>query len=138
VLNLGDIEKAIDAGVDGIMLGSHGGRQADWAVAPLDILLPARKIVGDRVALYMSGGVRRGTDIIKAYALGADAVMTGRATLYGLCAYGAKGVTRAIDLLKTEMLNELGQYGIPSLDCVREDMLVRADQLPKLHHAGAS
>ncbi|MGN6499363.1 MAG: alpha-hydroxy acid oxidase [Tsuneonella sp.] len=138
VLNLGDIEKATDAGVDGIMLGSHGGRQADWAVAPLDILLPARKIVGDRIALYMSGGVRRGTDIIKAYALGADAVMTGRATLYGLCAYGAEGVARAIELLKTEMLNELGQYGIPSLDCVREDMFVRSDELPRLEHAGAS
>lgn len=132
VLNLDDVERAIDSGVDGIMLGSHGGRQADWAVAPLDLLPQARKIVGDRVALYMSGGVRRGTDIIKARALGADAVLTGRATLYGLCAYGADGVTCAIETLKAEMLNELGQYGIPGLHALDRGMFVRTDALPDL------
>lgn len=132
VLNLNDVERAIDCGVDGIILGSHGGRQADWSVAPLDLLPQAREIVGDRIALYMSGGVRRGTDIIKARALGADAVLTGRATLYGLCAFGAKGVTCAIETIKSEMRNELGQYGIPSLDALCREMFVRADRLPDL------
>ena len=130
VLNLEDVERACDSGVDGIMLGSHGGRQADWTVAPLDILPRARKIVGDSKLLYLSGGIRRGTDILKARALGADVVLTGRATLYGLCAYGAEGVHCAIETLKGEMLNELGQYGIPGLTALNSDLLVHSCDIP--------
>jgi (S)-mandelate dehydrogenase len=130
MLNLDDVRRACDSGADGIMLGSHGGRQADWAVAPLDILPKAREIVGDSKWLYLSGGIRHGTDILKAKALGADVVMTGRATLYGLCAYGADGVHCAIETLKGEMLNELGQYGIPGLKALGPELLVRTDSLP--------
>lgn len=132
VINLDDVERAIGCGVDAVILSSHGGRQADWAVAPLDLLPKAREIVGDRVALYLSGGVRTGTDIIKARALGADAVLTGRATLYGLCAYGADGVACAIETLKGEMLNGLGQYGAANLDALRREMFVQADRLDNL------
>jgi len=130
VLNLDDVERAAGTGADGIMLGSHGGRQADWAVAPLDILQRARAIVGDRKWLYLSGGIRSGTDMIKAKALGADVVMTGRATLYGLCAYGADGVHCAIQTLKREMENALEQYGISGLGSLSSDILVRTDALP--------
>lgn len=130
ILNPEDVRRSLDSGVDGIILGSHGGRQTDWAVSALDILPRAREIVGDRIALYMSGGIRRGTDILKARALGADVVLTGRATLYGLCAHGAKGVAKAIDLLREEMMNELGQLGIPSLEALTMDVLVRSDDLP--------
>jgi (S)-mandelate dehydrogenase len=130
MLNLDDVRRACDTGADGIMLGSHGGRQADWAVAPLDIIERAREIVGDSKWLYLSGGIRTGTDILKAKALGADVVMTGRATLYGLCAYGANGVHCAIETLKGEMLNELGQYGIPGLKALSRDLLVKTQDLP--------
>jgi len=130
VLHPVDARAALDAGVDGIMLGSHGGRQADWAVAPLDVLPRIREAVGERAALYLSGGVRRGSDILKALALGADAVMTGRATLYGLCAFGAEGVAKAIGLLKEQVLNEMGQYGVPALDALSPDLLVRQSDLP--------
>jgi (S)-mandelate dehydrogenase len=130
MLNLDDVRRACDSGADGIMLGSHGGRQADWAVAPLDILARSREIVGDRKWLYLSGGIRQGSDILKAKALGADVVMTGRATLYGLCAYGADGVHCAIETLKGEMLNELGQYGIPGLKSLGPELLVKAKDLP--------
>ena len=130
MLNLDDVRRACDSGADGIMLGSHGGRQADWAVAPLDILARSREIVGDRKWLYLSGGIRRGSDILKAKALGADVVMTGRVTLYGLCAYGADGVHCAIETLKGEMLNEMGQYGIPGLKALGPELLVKTTSLP--------
>lgn len=130
VLNLDDVRRAVDSGVDGIILGSHGGRQMDWAVSALDILPAARKIAGTRVSLYMSGGIRRGTDMLKALALGADVVLTGRATLYGLCAGGADGVARAIAILKEETLNALGQLGIPSLDALGSEIMVKRAVLP--------
>ncbi|MDP4540393.1 alpha-hydroxy acid oxidase [Qipengyuania sp. DY56-A-20] len=130
VLNLEDVSRAIEHGVDGVILGGHGGRQADWAVSALDILPRARELSGDRIALYISGGIRRGSDILKARALGADAVLTGRATLYGLYAFGAAGVSRAIELLRSEMMNELGQYGVPNLDALSPDLFVREDRLP--------
>lgn len=112
LLHPDDIRRALDSGVDGVVLDTHGGRQADWAVAPLDMLPEARRIVGDRIALTLAGGVRRGTDVLKALALGADAVLAGRAPLYGLCAGGAGGVARALDLIRKEAVDAMGQIGV--------------------------
>jgi (S)-mandelate dehydrogenase len=138
VLNLEDVRRSLDAGVDGLMLGSHGGRQMDWAVSALDILEDAREIVGDRIELYVSGGVRRGTDVLKAKALGANAVMTGRATLYGLCAGGTEGVRRAIGILHDETANALGQLGVPSLADLTANVLSRQAGLPMPRHHPAA
>jgi len=112
ILNPEDVRRAIDSGVDGIVLGSHGGRQLDWTVAPLDLLPLARDIVDDRIALYMTGGIRRGTDMLKALALGASAVWVGRAPLYGLGAAGAAGAARALEILKSEALDGMGLLGV--------------------------
>jgi (S)-mandelate dehydrogenase len=130
ILNLDDVRRAVDSGVDGIMLGSHGGRQMGWAASALDILADAREIVGDRIALYMSGGIRRGTDM-------PDVVLTGRATLYGLCAGGADGVARALAILKAEASNALGQLGVPTLDDLSPDVLIRRRGLPMPVHQPA-
>jgi (S)-mandelate dehydrogenase len=112
ILNPEDVRRAVDAGVEGIVLGSHGGRQLDWTIASLDLLPAARSIVDNRIALYMTGGVRRGTDVLKALALGADAVWVGRAPLYGLGAAGAAGVARALEILRSEALDGMGLLGV--------------------------
>lgn len=129
ILNPTDIRRALDSGVDGIVLGSHGGRQLDWTIASLDLLPVARDIVGDRMALYMTGGVRRGTDMLKALALGADAVWVGRAPLYGLCAAGLAGATKALEILKTEALNAMGLLGVSRVDELGPELLAPVGSL---------
>jgi (S)-mandelate dehydrogenase len=126
LLHLDDVRRALDAGVDGVVLGSHGGRQLDSTVSPLDLLPAAREIVGDRIALYVTGGLRRGTDLLKALALGADAVLAGRAPLYGLCAAGAAGAQRALEILGKEALDAMGLLGASTLAELGPQLLQRA------------
>jgi (S)-mandelate dehydrogenase len=115
ILHPDDVRRAIDAGVDGIVLGTHGGRQLDGCISALDLLPRASHIVQGRMALYVSGGLRRGTHLLKAVALGADAVLAGRAPLYGLCAGGRAGVARALDILSTEARDAMGLLGVCKL-----------------------
>ncbi|SEN32110.1 alpha-hydroxy acid oxidase [Halomonas caseinilytica] len=103
--------QAAASGIDGIVLSNHGGRQLDHALSPLDILADTRKRVGQRCQLFVDSGFRRGTDIVKALALGADAVWLGRATLYGLAAGGQPGVEHALDILRREIDRTLGLLG---------------------------
>ncbi len=111
LMSVGDAEKAIAAGVDGIVVSNHGGRQLDCAPATIDILPEIVAAVAKRIPILFDGGVRRGSDIAKALALGADFVLVGRATLYGAGAGGAAGVTRAITILLDELDRVLGQLG---------------------------
>jgi (S)-mandelate dehydrogenase len=126
ILNPEDVRRAVDSGVDGIVLSSHGGRQLDWTIAPLDLLPVARDIVGDRVALHVTGGVRRGTDVLKALALGASAVWVGRAPLYGLSAAGSAGAARALDILKDEALNAMGLLGVSRVEELGPHLLMHS------------
>ncbi|PEQ14007.1 alpha-hydroxy-acid oxidizing enzyme [Novosphingobium sp. PC22D] len=136
LIHPGDVREAMEHGVDGVILGTHGGRQADWSVSALDVLPEVRELVPRDKALMISGGIRRGSDILKALALGADAVLTGRATLYGLCAHGEGGVRKALEILETEMLNDLGQIGVETLDQLGSNIVVPAKDPPALHPAG--
>lgn len=111
VLTSADAERAASLGCEGIVISNHGGRQLDSCVAPLDVLPEIVAAVGGRLAVLLDSGVRRGTDIAKALALGAQAVMLGRATLYGLAAGGEAGVERALSILTTEFDRVLGQLG---------------------------
>lgn len=126
LLRVDDVRRALKSGVDGVILSSHGGRQLDWTISPLEVLPAAREVAGDRMALYVAGGIRRGTDLLKAMALGADAVLAGRAPLYGLCAAGADGVARALDLLKTEAHDAMGLLGAAALKELGGEFLVRS------------
>jgi len=115
VLSVADAERAAALGCDGIILTNHGGRQLDSCVAPVDVLPEIAAAVGQRLSIIIDGGFRRGTDVIKALSLGAQAAMTGRATLYGLAANGERGVERALEILTTEMDRAMGQLGINSV-----------------------
>jgi len=115
VLNVTDAERAAALGCDGIILTNHGGRQLDYCVSGMDMLPEIATAVGKRLSIFVDGGFRRGTDVIKAVALGAHAAMTGRATLYGLASNGEHGVTRALEILTTEMDRSMGQLGVNSV-----------------------
>ncbi len=97
-----DAEIAADHGAAGIVVSNHGGRQLDGAPATLDVLPEIVTAVGDRMEIYLDGGVRRGSDIVKAVALGARAVCIGRPYVWGLGADGARGVRRVIEIFRTE------------------------------------
>jgi len=120
-----DAVRAVAAGVDALVLSNHGGRQLDWSVSALDVLPATRQAVGDTFPLLVDGGVRRGTDIVKALALGADAVLIGRAALYGVAAGGRDGVKRALEILRDELQRDLGLLGARSIAEIGPDFLWR-------------
>lgn len=111
-----DAADLVALGVDGIVVSNHGGRQLDRAVAPLDLLPEVRAAVGPQVPLLIDGGVLNGADIVAARARGADAVMVGRAYLYGLMAGGEPGVARALEILISQVHRTMRLLGVTDLD----------------------
>ena len=110
-----DAVKAAELGVSGIILSNHGGRQLDGAPAAMDILPEVVAAVGNKTEVIIDGGIRRGSDVIKALALGAKTCLIGRSYLYGLAAGGEAGVTRAYEILKDDMLRTMKLIGCKSL-----------------------
>jgi L-lactate dehydrogenase (cytochrome) len=124
-----DARRAVSLGVDGLQLSNHGGRQLDRAVAPIDLVEPVREAVGPDVALVVDSGVRHGSDIAVALALGADACSIGRAYLYGLMAGGELGIDKAVDILAEQFRRTLHLVGVRSATELREtgrELLVRS------------
>jgi (S)-mandelate dehydrogenase len=111
LLDARDAERAASLGCDGIVISNHGGRQLDHCVTSLEVLPEIKRAVGTRMTLIIDGGILRGTDIAKALALGARAVMVGRAALYGLAAGAEAGVAHALGLQITELHRVLGELG---------------------------
>jgi (S)-mandelate dehydrogenase len=109
-----DAERAVSIGCDGVVVSNHGGRQLDGAAATLDALPEISKAVGKKLTVLLDGGVRRGVDILKARALGAQAVLTGRATLFGCMAGGEPGARRALEILTTELERSMRLCGVRS------------------------
>jgi L-lactate dehydrogenase (cytochrome) len=107
-----DAVLAADAGVDAIALSNHGGRQLDGAPAAFDLVAPVADAVGDRIEMLCDGGVRRGSDIVKAVAAGATAAMAGRAYLYALGAAGERGVDRVLDWFRADLVRTLSLVGV--------------------------
>lgn len=113
LLNKYDVMKAAEAGADGVILSNHGGRQLDGALSSMEILPEVMEAVRGRIPVLLDGGFRRGSDIVKALALGAEGVLLGRATSYGLAAGGQPGAQRVIDILKEEISRVIALLGCP-------------------------
>jgi (S)-mandelate dehydrogenase len=123
-----DTERCIAAGADGVILSNHGGRQLDAAVSPLDVLAETRARIS--APILIDSGFRRGTDIVKALALGANAVLLGRAPLYGLAATGEAGVNHVLTLLKDEVDRTLAQVGCASASQLSPDFVMSDRAMP--------
>jgi L-lactate dehydrogenase (cytochrome) len=122
ILRADDARRAVDAGADGIIVSNHGGRQLDGTVAPLRVL-PAVVAAVPEVPVMLDSGVRRGTDVLKAIALGARFVFVGRPFAYAASVAGERGAAHAIKLLREEVLRDMGMLGLASVTDVGADCL---------------
>ncbi|KAK5998231.1 L-lactate dehydrogenase (cytochrome) [Cladobotryum mycophilum] len=123
-----DVLRAVDAGVQGVVLSNHGGRQLDFARSGIEVLAETMPILRkhnlqDKIEVYIDGGIRRGTDIIKALCLGAKGVGIGRPFLYAMCGYGQPGVDRAMQLLKDELEMGMRLIGAANVDDLNPGLL---------------
>jgi isopentenyl diphosphate isomerase/L-lactate dehydrogenase-like FMN-dependent dehydrogenase len=123
VLRADDAERAVALGADGIVVSNHGGRGLDGSIAPLDALPAVVAAAGSRLEVLLDSGVRRGSDVVKALALGAKGVLAGRAPLYGLGAGGEDGVARVLELLKAETTRTMALLGARNISEVDAHLL---------------
>ncbi|MGH7460803.1 MAG: alpha-hydroxy acid oxidase, partial [Longimicrobiales bacterium] len=119
-----DARLAVQHGAAGLIVSNHGGRQLDSAIATLDALPAVVNAVGGRIPVLVDGGIRRGTDVLKALALGASATLIGRPCLWGLAVAGQAGVTRVLTLLHDELHRALALCGQPRVRDLNRDLLV--------------
>ena len=127
ILRADAAERLASIGVDAVVVSNHGGRQLDGAVAALDALRPVVRAVKGRMSVLVDGGVRRGVDVVKALALGAEGVMLGRATLFGASAAGEAGAARAIEILRDELVRAMQLSGVRSVREIGPDLLAASN-----------
>lgn len=123
ILTAEDAVLAVEHGVTGIIVSNHGGRQLDTALASIDALPEIVEAVTGRCEVYLDGGIRRGTDILKALALGARVVLVGRPILWGLAVNGAQGVFQVLEILRKELELSMALAGRPTLDSIDRTLL---------------
>jgi len=123
ILTHEDAERCVTAGVSAIIVSNHGGRQLDQVGATIEALPEVVVAARGRIPVLVAGGFRRGTDILKALALGAKAVCVARPYLYGLAAFGQPGVERVIELLRTELALDMGLAGVPNLAAIDRSLV---------------
>jgi isopentenyl diphosphate isomerase/L-lactate dehydrogenase-like FMN-dependent dehydrogenase len=125
ILREEDAVLAVEHGADGVVISNHGGRALDAAAPSMDILPEVVRAVGDRTTVILDSGIRRGSDIVKALALGADGVLTGRATLYGTAVAGQAGAEKALSILKTEFEKTMAYVGCRNIGEVTADIFAK-------------
>ncbi len=131
ILHPADAVMAADCGVDAVIVSNHGGIANDCAPAPIEVLPAVVAAVAKRIAVIVDSGFRRGGDVLKGLALGADAVMIGRATLYGAAAAGEAGASRALDILEAEIRRMMGVIGCSDIRSLSRDWVVHSDSGPR-------
>jgi isopentenyl diphosphate isomerase/L-lactate dehydrogenase-like FMN-dependent dehydrogenase len=124
ILHPDDAVMAADCGADGVIVSNHGGIANDAALAPIDALPAIVAAAGDRLTVIVDSGFRRGSDVLKGLALGADAVIVGRATLYGVAAAGEAGASRALEILEAEIRRTMGVMGVTEIAALTRDHVV--------------
>lgn len=123
ILHPADAQLAVQAGVAGVIVSNHGGRVLDTVPATLDVLPLVVAAVGEQVPVLVDGGIQRGTDVLKALALGAKAVLIGRPVLHGLAVAGATGVAHIVHLLRTELESSMVLSGVATLEDIHSSLL---------------
>ena len=124
ILHPGDALLAADAGCDAVVVSNHGGRQLDGAVATMAALPQVCDMVGKRMEVFVDGGIRRGSDVARAVALGATAVLTGRPALYGACAAGEAGASHVLTILRDELVRTMILCGVPDIAGIGRELLL--------------
>lgn len=130
VMSPADAKRAAQSGADALMISNHGGRQLDSAPAPVDLVRPFRDAIGTSMQLVVDGGIRRGKDVVKAIALGADACSLGKAYLYGLAAQGQEGVEHVLALLDAEIRRAMTLLGCGSVSDIGERHIAHLEKSP--------
>jgi 4-hydroxymandelate oxidase len=125
IVRADDAVRAVDVGAAGVVVSNHGGRQLDGAIATIDALPGIVEAVGGRIEVLLDGGIRRGTDVIKAIALGASAVCVGRPVLWGLAVDGQAGVEHVLGILRDELDLAMALCGAPNVGAIGRDLVVR-------------
>ena len=130
ILRAEDAVLAVEHGADAVVVSNHGGRALDAAAPTIEILPEVVAAVGDRATVILDSGIRRGSDMVKALALGADAVLTGRATLYGISTAGQAGAEKALRILKTEFEKTMAYVGCRRISELSRDVFQQASLGP--------
>ena len=126
VMTAEDARLAVEHGADGVVVSNHGGRQLDGVAGTLDVLPEVVEAVGGRAEVLLDGGIRRGTDVVKALALGARGVLVGRPCLWGLAIAGEDGVRWVLETLRKELELAMALTGAPSVDAISRATVARA------------
>jgi L-lactate dehydrogenase (cytochrome) len=119
-----DAKMAVSAGADAIVVSNHGGRQLDGAISSIKALPPIVDAVGDKIEVWMDGGIRSGQDLIKALALGAKGTLIGRAFNFGLGAMGEAGVTTALEIIRKELDTTMALCGVRTIGEIERQLVV--------------
>ncbi|XP_067943695.1 2-Hydroxyacid oxidase 1-like [Watersipora subatra] len=127
-----DAEEAIKAGCSAVYVSNHGGRQLDGVYSSIAALPEVVKAVGGRVEVYMDGGIRTGTDVLKALALGARAVFIGRPAIYGLAVGGEEGLTKVLAILKEELKTAMQLAGVVNVQNIPSNLVALESQIARL------
>lgn len=127
IMDVEDARKAVEVGVDAIVVSNHGGRQLDGALSSIRALEPIVEAVGDKLDVYLDSGIRSGQDILKAMAMGAKGTMIGRSYIYGLGAMGEAGVTKALEVMQKELDISMALCGRSDINAVDKSILMVPD-----------